>query len=163
MAATSQGTFRRRLALRTQRSPYLLLSRHPTADRLSGRSAPPARPRHTGGITVRFGVITLGIALLVALALRPLIADPLLAWLIAITVITYFTYGYDKNVAGSEMMRVPEIVLLGLAIVGGTFGAITGMHVFHHKTAKDSFRWKFYLVVIGQSVVISVYYALIKR
>ncbi|MBR6399201.1 MAG: DUF1294 domain-containing protein, partial [Lachnospiraceae bacterium] len=35
--------------------------------------------------------------------------------------------------------RVPERVLLALAVFGGSPGALMGMLVFHHKTRKSKF------------------------
>lgn len=87
---------------------------------------------------------------------------PLLSWLIAITVVTFLTYGYDKMVSSREATRVPESVLLLLAFVGGTAGAITGMHLFHHKTVKSSFRWKFWLLFALQVLLVSGYYIWLK-
>lgn len=65
---------------------------------------------------------------------------------------TFLTYGYDKAVAGAGPTRVPEIVLLGLALIGGTFGALLGMLVFHHKTGKNTapFRVGIALVIAAQ-------------
>ena len=88
--------------------------------------------------------------------------DPVLSWLVAITVVTFLTYGYDKLIAGSGQTRVPEKVLLALAFIGGTLGALAGMWLFRHKTAKESFRLKFWLVVAAQIVVLVVYFVWIK-
>ena len=118
--------------------------------------------RRIGSVTLRFGIITFVITLLATLGLRTLIKDWRLAWLISVTLVTYFTYGYDKIIAGSEMTRVPEVVLLALAVLGGTLGAIAGMRFFRHKISKDSFQFKFYLIVIVQVVVLLAYYTLFK-
>ena len=53
--------------------------------------------------------------------------------------------------------RVPERVLLALSFAGGTAGALVGMKVFHHKTAKSSFRMKFWGVTAAQVVLLTVY------
>lgn len=88
------------------------------------------------------------------------VLDLLIAWIIAVSVITFLTYGYDKFTAVRNWTRVPERVLLGLAFTGGTPGAILGMRLFHHKTAKGRFRLKFWLVVIVQILLIAGYYYL---
>ena len=72
------------------------------------------------------------------------------AWLIALNAITFLIYGYDKAIAGKGPTRVPEMVLLGLVLFGGTLGAIIGRVFFDHKTKKESFRVKFWLVVLLQ-------------
>ena len=88
--------------------------------------------------------------------------DPLIAWFLGITFVTFGTYGYDKLIAGSKRMRIPEKVLLALAFTGGTLGAIAGMEIFRHKTAKGSFQLKFWLVALLQVVLIVVYFIWIR-
>jgi uncharacterized membrane protein YsdA (DUF1294 family) len=111
----------------------------------------------------RFGAITFVLAIIGTVVLHFAVGfDPVLSWLIAITVVTLLTYGYDKLIAGSGQTRVPEKVLLALAFIGGTVGALAGMWLFRHKTAKESFRLKFWLVVAAQIVVLVVYFVLIK-
>ncbi|MGB9666602.1 MAG: DUF1294 domain-containing protein [Candidatus Cryosericum sp.] len=84
------------------------------------------------------------------------------AWLLSITAVTLLTYGYDKLVAGSGATRVPERVLLTLAFAGGTFGALLGMRLFHHKTSKESFLERFWLIVALQVVVIAGWYLFLR-
>jgi uncharacterized membrane protein YsdA (DUF1294 family) len=111
----------------------------------------------------RFGTITFVLAIIGTVVLHFGVGlDPVLSWLVAITVVTLLTYGYDKLIAGSGQTRVPEKVLLALAFLGGTVGALAGMWLFRHKTAKESFRLKFWLVVAAQIVVLVVYFVLIK-
>jgi uncharacterized membrane protein YsdA (DUF1294 family) len=108
----------------------------------------------------RFGALGLVLASAgaVGLAAGPLRVDPLLAWLIAVSVVTFVFYGYDKRAAEHTHLRVPERVLLGLGAAGGTLGALAGMRVFRHKTAKTSFRLKFVLLTILQAVATMVYF-----
>jgi len=88
--------------------------------------------------------------------------DWMQAWLLAITAVTLLTYGYDKMVAGSSATRVPERVLLTLALAGGTLGALLGMRLFHHKTSKESFLERFWLVVAVQIVVVAAWYLFLR-
>jgi uncharacterized membrane protein YsdA (DUF1294 family) len=111
----------------------------------------------------RYGLVTFGLTIVLAAVLwLGVRLDVVLSWLMAITLVTFLTYGYDKAIAGSERTRVPEKVLLALALAGGTIGALVGMRIFRHKTAKGSFRAKFGLVIIAQILVLVVYYVLIK-
>ena len=84
--------------------------------------------------------------------------DAVAAWLIAVNVVTFLTYGYDKAVAGSGWRRVPERLLLALGLAGGTVGALAGMHSFRHKTAKGSFRLRFWAVVVLQLALAAAYF-----
>ena len=57
-------------------------------------------------------------------------------WLIALSIITFLLYGYDKGQAKLGGLRVPEIVLHVLALMGGFPGGWLGRAVFRHKTRK---------------------------
>lgn len=84
------------------------------------------------------------------------------SWLLAVTGTTFLTYGYDKLIAGTGVTRVPERALLTLAFAGGTVGALLGMRLFHHKTSKESFLERFWLVVAVQIVVVAGWYAFLR-
>ncbi len=56
--------------------------------------------------------------------------------------------------AGREGRRIPELVLHGLAVAGGSPGAYAGMRWFRHKTVKGRFRLVFWSIVIVQLGVI---------
>jgi len=60
-------------------------------------------------------------------------------WLISLSIITFLLYGYDKAQAKIGGTRVPEVVLHGLALLGGFVGGWLGRFAFHHKTRKRSF------------------------
>jgi uncharacterized membrane protein YsdA (DUF1294 family) len=79
--------------------------------------------------------------------------SPLLAWMIGWSLPAFAAYGIDKRQAGSDGWRIPEVVLHGLALVGGVMGAWAGRLVFRHKTQKPVF-----LVVL---VVASILWGLI--
>src|SRR5688500_3257226 len=64
-------------------------------------------------------------------------------WLAAINVTAFGYYGYDKHQAKQAGPRVPEVVLHGLALAGGSIGAYAGMLTFRHKTIKGPFRLVF--------------------
>ena len=67
--------------------------------------------------------------------------NTLLYAIILINIITFFVYGLDKLKAVNHWWRIPEWVLLGLAVAGGSVGAYLGMMVFRHKTLKPLFRF----------------------
>ncbi len=102
-------------------------------------------------------------AFIIALLLTVLLAfgvklDPLLSWIIAITIITFAAFGFDKGMAKAGKARIPEAVLLALTFSGGTIGALLGRYMFNHKTSKKSFRAKFWVVVLIQIMIIVAYY-----
>ena len=72
------------------------------------------------------------------------------AYLLAINVVTFVIYGFDKRQAIKSKMRVPEVVLHFLAFIGGSPAAGIAQIVFRHKTKKTSFRIVFFLIVAIQ-------------
>lgn len=117
-----------------------------------------------GGVQYRVAVATLALAVGGALLLHRLVpsSSPVLSWLIAINLVTFSTYVYDKVIAGRGMERVPETVLLVLALAGGTVGALLGMKWARHKTAKESFQVKL-LAVVAVQFLFAVVYAFVWR
>ena len=59
--------------------------------------------------------------------------------LCAANVLTFMLYGWDKLCARKDWWRIPERVLLGLALLGGSIGALLGMKAFRHKTKHRKF------------------------
>jgi uncharacterized membrane protein YsdA (DUF1294 family) len=60
----------------------------------------------------------------------------------------------DKIRAMEHRFRIPESVLITIAVIGGSIGSILGMVLFHHKTRKAKFR-------IGLPVILAVQIAVI--
>lgn len=65
--------------------------------------------------------------------------DIVLVYLFVINVVAFGLYGLDKFKACMGLWRIPESVLLGVAILGGAYGAGMGMLLFRHKTLHRSF------------------------
>lgn len=57
--------------------------------------------------------------------------------------------GIDKHRARTRQWRIPERVLFGAALLGGSAGAWAGMYLFHHKTR----HWCF---VVGIPLILAV-------
>lgn len=55
-------------------------------------------------------------------------------YLIFINCTAFIVYGADKAFAKLHSWRVPEIVLLLLAALGGSAGAFIAIQLYHHKT-----------------------------
>ena len=100
---------------------------------------------------------------LVAIAIVLIVTLPLWLWLhwgwlwsylIGINVATFLLNAYDKNVAGSERTRVPERVLHGAELLGGTPAAFVAQRLFHHKTQKGSYQVRFWIIVAVQVIFV---------
>ena len=74
-------------------------------------------------------------------------------YLFVIIVITFAAFGLDKRKAKKRKFRIRESVLLGLALIGGSLGAMAGMFLFHHKTRKPAFRIGIPVLFLLQGVI----------
>lgn len=81
----------------------------------------------------------------------------LILYLAGINIAGFISYGVDKLKArikrkNKACRRIPEKVLLGLAIAGGSVGSYIGMYVFHHKTKKPRFYIGVPVIILLQVV-----------
>ena len=73
------------------------------------------------------------------------------------TVIGFCLMGLDKHRARTRQWRVPEKILFGAALLGGSAGAWAGMYVFHHKTR----HWYFVVgipLILAAQLALAVYF-----
>jgi uncharacterized membrane protein YsdA (DUF1294 family) len=82
-------------------------------------------------------------------------ATPPIGYAFGISAATIALYGYDKRAAVKSRLRVPEKVLHGLAILGGSPAALLSQKIFRHKTSKASFRIWFWGIVVVQLAAIA--------
>ena len=74
-----------------------------------------------------------------------------LCYLLIINLVAFFMMGWDKRQAKKEgARRTPEKKLFAVALLGGSVGAITGMHHFRHKTKHWYFRFGMPAILILQ-------------
>ncbi len=69
-------------------------------------------------------------------------------FLLAANLAAFLLMGADKRRARKGRWRIPERVLFLPVLLGGGFGGVLGMLVFHHKTRHWYFRWGFPLILI---------------
>lgn len=62
------------------------------------------------------------------------------AYLWILNLLSFFLYGLDKYRAIHNQWRIPERLLLLLAVLGGAFGSLFAMRLFRHKTKKTKFK-----------------------
>lgn len=79
-------------------------------------------------------------------------------YLIFINCIAFAVYGADKAFAKLHSWRVPEIVLLVLAALGGSAGAFIAMQLFRHKTQHLQFIFGVQLIFFLQVALISYFF-----
>ncbi len=74
--------------------------------------------------------------------------DLMCTYLLIVNLVAFALYGIDKSKARRNKWRIKEAVLIGVAYLGGCYGALVGMFVFHHKTKKSKFKLLVPLAVI---------------
>lgn len=78
--------------------------------------------------------------------------------LVVINLIAFILYGVDKHRAKNHQWRISEKTLIGIAVIGGSIGAILGMYIFHHKTKHWYFRYGLPAILIVQVVLVFALY-----
>lgn len=71
-----------------------------------------------------------------------------LSVLLAINVIAFLAFGWDKRQSERHGGRIAERTLLVLALFGGALGALLGQQLFRHKTKKQPFRTLLWLAAV---------------
>jgi cold shock CspA family protein/uncharacterized membrane protein YsdA (DUF1294 family) len=120
-------------------------------------AAAPARARRNSSVSpyLLFGLVAAAITAGIMLALIGIFNwSWLWSYLIGINAATLLLYGYDKSIAGGNALRVPERVLHGAELFGGTPAGFIGQRVFHHKSRKGSYQLQFWLIVAAQAIAV---------
>jgi uncharacterized membrane protein YsdA (DUF1294 family) len=69
--------------------------------------------------------------------------------LVLLNLFTMLRFWQDKQRAIAGERRIPEGDLLGLALIGGSPGALLARRLFRHKTRKQPFStWLFLIAVV---------------
>ncbi len=71
-------------------------------------------------------------------------------YLLVINLSAVAVYGWDKLSAKQGWQRIPEKILLLLALLGGSVGAMAAMAIFRHKTLHLKFRYGVPLILVLQ-------------
>lgn len=53
--------------------------------------------------------------------------------LVAVSLVSFALFGWDKRLARQQKRRISEFNLLGYTFIGGAIGSLVGMRLFHHK------------------------------
>jgi len=110
------------------------------------------------GTKVKSPYLTFGIASLVMIVLLFSLlmnhTQALISYLIAMNVTTFLLYGYDKFISSTEKLRVPELNLQVLALLGGSPAALLAQKFFRHKTIKGSFQIVYWVIVVLQVILL---------
>ncbi len=75
-------------------------------------------------------------------------------YLIIINAVAFLLMLADKLMARNKLWRIPESVLMGTALLGGSVGSILGMHLCRHKTKKPKFSVGITIILVLQVIVL---------
>ncbi|MBQ9762395.1 MAG: DUF1294 domain-containing protein [Oscillospiraceae bacterium] len=78
----------------------------------------------------------------------------LLVYLVIINAAGFLLMLIDKRKARKRHWRIPESVLLGVALVGGSLGTLIGMYQFRHKTLHSQFVWGVPTMLIAHFLIL---------
>ena len=67
----------------------------------------------------------------------------IIIYLAIVNITAFVMYGIDK-----------WRTLLGIAIIGGSIGALAGMQIWHHKTLHKKFRYGIPFIIIAQVAIV---------
>ena len=74
-------------------------------------------------------------------------------YLILINAASFLLMLADKKKAKRNMWRIPEKVLLGTAVLGGSLGVLAGMYTFRHKTKHLKFTIGVPVILVSQIAI----------
>ena len=66
---------------------------------------------------------------------------------VAMSLLTFCAYAFDKSAAMNRRFRISEQSLHLLSLAGGWPGALIAQRMFHHKSKKPGFQMVFWLIV----------------
>jgi uncharacterized membrane protein YsdA (DUF1294 family) len=77
-------------------------------------------------------------------------ARTIILGLVVINCWTVLRFWQDKRRAQNGDRRIRESDLLGLALIGGSPGALLARHLFRHKTRKEPFTTQLLVIIMLQ-------------
>lgn len=101
-----------------------------------------------------YGITALILTILFVISFSYTSLSLIISYLISINLVIFLFYGFDKFIAGSESVRIPELVLHSLALAGGSPAGLLAQKIFRHKTIKTSFQIIYWVIVILQIILI---------
>lgn len=75
------------------------------------------------------------------------------AYLIFMSTVDFFLMMSDKQLAKRHRRRIPERVLFGWALFGGSYGGFLAMRLFRHKTRHPKFYVGFPVLIVVHTVL----------
>lgn len=77
-------------------------------------------------------------------------------YLFVVNLITFILFAVDKYKSKKSKWRISERTLIGVALIGGSVGALMSMKAFRHKTKHKKFTIGVPLILVAQ-IALAVY------
>lgn len=77
----------------------------------------------------------------------------IIVYLVVINLVALALMYIDKQKAKNHKWRISENTLIGVSAIGGSIGALWGMHAFRHKTKHIKFTIGIPLILILQTLL----------
>ena len=87
-----------------------------------------------------------------------MIVKNIMMYLVAVNILAFICFGVDKQKAKTHQWRISENTLLGIAVCGGSLGAICGMRLFRHKTKHLKFTIGLPIILLVQAIAAIIAY-----
>ena len=84
------------------------------------------------------------------------------SWLVMVNSIAFLFFIFDKLLARYGWRRIPEDVLCGVAIVGGSIGGLAGILIAWHKIRKALFMRVYLTIIVLQAIGAGIWYFVIR-
>ena len=78
-------------------------------------------------------------------------------YLIIVNILAFSLCFIDKRKAIKQKYRISEDTLLFISLIGGCFGLVLSMNIYHHKTKKLKFKLVYLLCIIWFLIIINYY------
>lgn len=78
-------------------------------------------------------------------------------YLIIVNILAFILCFIDKRKAIKQKYRISEDTLLFISLIGGCFGLVLSMNIYHHKTKKLKFKLVYLLCIIWFLIIINYY------
>ena len=79
---------------------------------------------------------------------------PLLVYLLIINALGFLLMLVDKYKAKKNLWRIPEVTLIGVALLGGSIGSLWGMYLVRHKTKHLKFTIGIPIILAVQVILL---------
>lgn len=112
----------------------------------AGEKAAPARARPKKSASL--WLIPIYFTLLFLSVVLTELPVTVLLWQIAMSIVSYVVYAWDKSSAQNKRWRTSEGTLHMFDLAGGWPGALLAQQVLRHKSKKPSFRFVFWVTVL---------------